>query len=342
MDIDQILDSGDPEAMEALLNSADAIADDDGELLSVELNEQAVDSAAAGAGAGDEATDEDSDSEGQDAEGDQEELPAAAEGAAEDEAPRFILSKDGKHQIPYEVLETTRSRVTEYKTLAEQHAAEKTELEKQLAQTKQLLELRSDQLKSNAIDPRELPEAMAFDDAKLKAIEEEYGELGVQQVALIRQLQHLQQQVTQTASQRATEPTANPVETAIAGNQDLNTWRDSDPDRWDFAVSVDNKLRDDPNFKDMALNERFAEAVRRTKAAFGDAIPADAQAKANAVIDAATPTTPRSLTDVSASAPDSEKSLIERLADQGVDDIAAAMEGMTDAQIDALLEQGIY
>lgn len=314
MNIDEILESGDPEAMAALLDSADAT--DDGEL-SVTLDEPAVDPRVSA-----------------DAEAD----APVTQTPAEDSAPRVILSKDGKHQIPYEVLENSRSQVSEYRTQAEQHAAEAATLKAQLEETTRLLTVRSDQLKANAIDPKHLPEAMKFSDEKLQQIEEEYGELGETQVALIRQLQAMQANMSQ--SQSTAPAQQDPTETAIQGNPDLTHWRSQDPDRFDFAVSVDNKLRQDPNFADKSLSERFAEVTRRTKAAFGDPAGQDAQHAAQAVINAATPTTPRSLTDVSASSLETEKPLIARLAEQGVDDIALAMQGMTDAQIDALLEQG--
>ena len=332
MNIDEILESGDPEAMEALLDQMSTVEDSEGALLSVEHDEQVEEKSVA------------TDAKSDDTPAAVDEQKAAPKAEEEPTSPSDVLmSKDGKHQIPYSVLENARTQAQEFRTQAEQFAAEKTALETQLAENQRLLDLRSTQLSTNNIAPKELPENVKYSEEQLAALEEEYGELGALQVANYRQLQAMQARQQPAAEHNPAPSTADPVETAIQANTDLSAWRSSDPDRFDFAVSVDNTLKGDPNFATKSMGERFAEVARRTKAAFGDPLtPVDAQAKANAAIEAATPTTPSSLSDVGASTPDAEKTLVQRLAEQNPDDLMASMEGMTDDQIDALLAQSIY
>ncbi|EAQ6132246.1 hypothetical protein AXA88_26965 [Salmonella enterica] len=130
---------------------------------------------------------------------------------------------------------------------------------------------------------------------------------------------------------------------------DLKTWQQSDPDRFSLAVHLDEKLQNDPAWKDKPLTERFAEVARRTRAAYGE-VPqepvveedksqkvlteaADKVAKAEAAA-----SVPDSPSDVGNSAPLAQDKF-EQLLGASYADAEAVMSGMSDADIDAILEK---
>lgn len=55
------------------------------------------------------------------------------------------------------------------------------------------------------------------------------------------------------------------VNAAVARNVDLSYWQKNDPRIFDEAVTVDEKLRDDPKYSGVSLDDRFVEVVRIVK-----------------------------------------------------------------------------
>ncbi|MBM7455178.1 hypothetical protein HNR62_001038 [Oceanisphaera litoralis] len=234
---------------------------------------------------------------------------------------RGIASKNGQHIIPYEVLEAERAEARRLREEVEQMRAASAERDKLQA----LLE-------KNGI-------AAESDELTMEQIEqlaEDYPDVGKALVGIARKLQTMEQ---------AAAPAANPVLDALDAVPDLKAWQDGDPDRFTFAITVDDQLKSDPAFADKPLAERFAEAARRTRAAFGDAVaPARAETKADAKAEPQAKDVdliPRSPSQVGQTV-QSPTSQAERYQAMSQEQLMAEMSSMTPAQIEALLsEQGL-
>ncbi|HIB2463431.1 TPA: hypothetical protein ACWRBY_005115, partial [Escherichia coli] len=187
-----------------------------------------------------------------------------------------VLTRDGKHVIPYEVLEAERSG----KQRAEQEAAL---LRGQIAEEKRLVELLTSQIHQAGMKPTPLPENEKISDEQIARIREMYPEIGDAVASLIRKNNYLQsrvQQSTQQAEGNGGED-LSPVLDAMNAVPVLKTWQESDPDRFSVAVSIDGKLQNDPAWKDKTLTERFAEVARRTQVAFGEVSESSADNQAD-------------------------------------------------------------
>ena len=175
------------------------------------------------------------------------------EGVAEPE--KVILAKSGQHTIPYEVLEQARN--------------EAKQLREQLAQSQQA-QAERDKLQAlmekHGINPDVDPDDISQEE--LEQLAQDYPDLGKSIAAIARKLQKLEPQV----APQQVQPTLNPVQAALQAVPDLVSWREKDQDRFDFAIIVDEKLQADPAWQGKSLDERFAEAARRTKLAFGDEV----------------------------------------------------------------------
>lgn len=253
----------------------------------------------------------------------------AAEVNAEPEGRAPIAGKSGQSTIPYAVLESTRAERNQLRAKVQ-------ELESKNQKVNQFLQ-------SKGIDLSEMTEAQAE-----SLTPEEIAQLTELDPVLGKAMRVLANSIERAPQPAA--PASNPVDDAVNRNADLSKWINSDPDRWEFAKSVDNKLMNDPNFKSLSLDERFAEAVRRTKVAFGDVtepvVPPKKetptvtekaeQIAAQKVAEATQAAVPRSLTNIGAT-PSAERPLAERLAEMSPDEISVAMQTMTQDQIDQVL-----
>lgn len=233
----------------------------------------------------------------------------------QDKPTKGVASKNGQHIIPYEVLEAERAEAKRLREEVEQLRAAQAERDKLQA----LLE-------KNGI-------AADSDELTMEQIEqlaEDYPDVGKALVGIARKLQAMEQKP---------EPAANPVLEALDAVPDLKQWQAADPDRFTFAVTIDDRLKEDPAFKDKPLAERFAEAARRTRAAFGDEVPAAKPAPKPEPKDVdAVPRSPGDLGQ-SVRAPTSQA---ERYQAMSQEQLMAEMSTMTPAQIEALLsEQGL-
>lgn len=367
-ELEALLESGDEEAVEALLSgkpvspAATSEPDDGGK-----QQEQAAttdeDSELAALIAQDE-DDADPDKQEPTAKQDEKEngtpSDADAEGEGEPGQRKVVKSKDGTHEIPYEVLEATRKQLREEREARE---ADRLERERLQAETAQLKELESvnqklrEQLESNNIKPGDLPDEIDMSPERIAQLKDDYGELGDVIEAMLNQNRQLRDQIT-TKGDTPAAPAANPeaeaaaaVDAAIGRNADLAAWgqRDAngdvaDPDRWTYAVNQDIQLREDPAFKGKSYDERFAEVARRTRAAFGDPEPGQQKESEQSLADKAAARIkeaeskqhPQTLSDVGRPAV-TEKSLSEQFEDMEEGEMLARMEGMTPEQIDNLI-----
>ncbi|WP_043129236.1 hypothetical protein [Aeromonas media] len=243
------------------------------------------------------------------------------EGATEPE--KVILAKSGQHTIPYEVLEQSRNEV---KVLREQLAAS----QQAQAERDKLQAL----MEKHGINPDVDPDDISQEE--LEQLAQDYPDLGKSIAAIARKLQKLEPQV----APQQVQPTLNPVQAALQAVPDLVSWREKDQDRFDFAIIVDEKLQVDPAWQGKSLDERFAEAARRTKLAFGDEVipPAKVPGKGAEKPADFIPSSPSALGQTHHAAPTG----VERFGAMSQTELIGEMGAMTDAQMEALLEQAGY
>ena len=243
------------------------------------------------------------------------------EGVAEPE--KVILAKSGQHTIPYEVLEQARN--------------EAKQLREQLAQSQQA-QAERDKLQAlmekHGINPDVDPDDISQEE--LEQLAQDYPDLGKSIAAIARKLQKLEPQV----APQQVQPTLNPVQAALQAVPDLVSWREKDQDRFDFAIIVDEKLQADPAWQGKSLDERFAEAARRTKLAFGDEVTPPTKAPGKGAEKPADfiPSSPSALGQTHHAAPTG----VERFGAMSQTELIGEMGAMTDAQMEALLEQAGY
>ncbi|MGS3139369.1 hypothetical protein ACB316_14255 [Aeromonas sanarellii] len=240
------------------------------------------------------------------------------EGVAEPE--KVILAKSGQHTIPYEVLEQARN---EAKQLREQLAQSQ---QAQAERDKLAAVLEQNGIELDTSDPD------SIDVAAIEELAQDYPDLGKPLAAIARKLQKLEQPA---------QPAINPVQAALQAVPDLVSWREKDQDRFDFAIIVDEKLQADPAWQGKSLNERFAEAARRTKLAFGDEVqapPAKVPGKGAEKPADFIPSSPSALGQTHHAAPTG----VERYGAMSQAELIGEMGAMTDAQMEALLEQAGY
>ena len=236
------------------------------------------------------------------------------EGVAEPE--KVILAKSGQHTIPYEVLEQARN---EAKQLREQLAQSQ---QAQAERDKLAAVLEQNGIELDTSDPD------SIDVAAIEELAQDYPDLGKPLAAIARKLQKLEQPA---------QPAINPVQAALQAVPDLVSWREKDQDRFDFAIIVDEKLQADPAWQGKSLDERFAEAARRTKLAFGDEVTPPTKAPGKEAEKPADfiPSSPSALGQTHHAAPTG----VERFGAMSQAELIGEMGAMTDTQMDALLEQ---
>ena len=239
------------------------------------------------------------------------------EGVAEPE--KVILAKSGQHTIPYEVLEQARN---EAKQLREQLAQSQ---QAQAERDKLAAVLEQNGIELDTSDPD------SIDVAAIEELAQDYPDLGKPLAAIARKLQKLEQPA---------QPAINLVQAALQAVPDLVSWREKDQDRFDFAIIVDEKLQADPAWQGKSLDERFAEAARRTKLTFGDEVipPAKVPDKGAEKPADFIPSSPSALGQTHHAAPTG----VERFGTMSQTELIGEMGAMTDAQMEALLEQAGY
>ncbi|UNK25266.1 hypothetical protein [Yersinia intermedia] len=273
---------------------------------------------------------------------------AIAEGT---EKPKGILSKDGQHVIPYDVLVAER---TEKQRLMGTNQQTETEL----AEAKRQLAALTRQINSAGMQPVPLPEKAQITPEQINDIRDDFPGMAAMFDTLVQKIDYLQQG---QPAQATNQPSGNPVADAMNAVPDLKSWQDQDPDRFTLAVHIDTNLQNDPAWKDKSLTERFAEVAKRTKAAYGESVEpvqqeqattttttaatqttADVQRIAAEKLAAATAATqvPGSPSDLGVTTTHTASPL-EQAANASPDQLQAMFAGMTDAQIEALLDQAI-
>lgn len=231
---------------------------------------------------------------------------------------RVVLSKDGKHAIPYEVLERERN---DRKALAEQVA----QLQAAAAERDKLTQV----LAKHGIDPTADPDAISLE--KIEQLEQDYPDIGQVISGMAKQIEQLK--ATPVAAHA--NPAVDQVQTAINAVPDLAAWQQGDPDRFTFAVDVDSRLQSDPAWKYKPMTERFAEVAKRTRAAFGDQVQQPAAQQPKPV--EAKPSLPASPSEIGQTVQHTSKA--QQLGAMTNEQLMSEMSGMTPDQIEQLLSE---
>ncbi|ACR69183.1 hypothetical protein AAGU66_08665 [Edwardsiella ictaluri] len=259
--------------------------------------------------------------------------------AVTDPAAKVVLGKDGVHHIPYDVLQAAREQARRSAQSAQSAAEENAAL-------KRTLTLLQQQVSRAGMQPATLPEETQISTEQLDKVRADFPELAEMFEQVVNQVNYLNARAKPSPSEDGGG--INPVLEAIARNPDLAQWFDSDIDRRDFAITVDERLKTDPAWQDKTLDARFAEAARRTKVAFGDpdvavgATSAESlkkQAEEKLAAAAATPSVPSSPSDVGQPVTQSPQSVLDKAANASDGELLAMMAGMSESQIEALLSQ---
>jgi len=266
-----------------------------------------------------------------------------------------LLSKDGKHEIPYEVLETTRKRTVELQEQLAEERRLREEAQTKLDKNTRQAELLSKQLQEAGIDPSQLPEDMQLTPELLAAISNDYGDLG----KAVAYLASKQNAINTPAKEKpASEPEAKQL------NQEFKAYYDSNPklqeimdkegsDEFDTLDHFFNKIKVSPDFKDKPLSAQLDEAMARTMRVFGTdtttatetdkAATADAESKAkliaeeklNAVRAAATPASPSEVGIAETSKPKA----IDRARAANGQDLLNIMAELSPSELEALFDE---
>ena len=196
----------------------------------------------------------------------------AAEDTEEEteDAPEGVLSKDGKHVIPYWRLADAEARAREAADKAEQ-------LEQQLAERlkgqdsdnqDELPEINADEIESQLEDFPELKQAFHATNARIE-------QLTAALTALNSRSQQLEAE-QQARAQNDQQVVQQDIDAAIAATPKLaylqRTGEDgqmADPAAWDRSVKIDEMLRGQPEWEGRPFADRFAKVVDVYEALYG-------------------------------------------------------------------------
>lgn len=221
------------------------------------------------------------------------EAPAVAEKTDEPKVDG-VLTKDGKHVIPYDVLDAARKT-------AREEAARRAELEK----SNQALVQQIEALKQGKPQDPAAQQPKKFSQERIDAVRDDFpemAELMESQNLLAEQLEQAKAQAPVVQGEQVD------VQAFIDQRPALAKWQASGGLLWQEAVRIDEGLQNNPAWAGKPLEERFAEVERLVAEQAG--IPIQAPVAAPATQQATKPIPEKvkpapspSLTDFNGSAP---------------------------------------
>jgi hypothetical protein len=258
--------------------------------------------------------------------------------------PEGVATKDGKHIIPFEVLEKERTRTAELQRVAQEQAAQIEALKAKAA---------------GAPEPgKPQPngeEVLVLSEEELAELEKELPALGKlfrAQQAQLHQLGSTVKNLSDERQEREAESARSVqvnVQDAIDANPKLAYLQAQAPDVFGRAVRFDQTLSADPDWAGKSLQDRFAQVVKLYEATYGEVkLPGSADPEqpkpsqselakvAEAKLAAAAPGSPKSMSDIPGGSipPTDELARIESLTTA---ELGAMFENMTQEQQDAYL-----
>lgn len=243
-----------------------------------------------------------------------------------------ILSKNGKHVIPYDVLEAERQQKMEAQRTADQLKAEIERLKQNPAGS-----TTQDSLSVfNGMSEEELSELQEYFPAQYEAIKS-------QQAALLEANKKLSTFEQQEAAKRADleAEAAKTAQQEIDNNPLLSHWQRNNPEIFRECCEMDDKIRSNPANAELSLTERFDRVAKYMATVYGNPIAGMGERSQQPgtktpAKEAADPMPLYSLSDLpTGEAP--EASERQRLEDADPTEIANRLMGMSEDQRAAFL-----
>lgn len=268
-----------------------------------------------------------------------------SKGDAIDPSKAEVRTKDGKHSIPYSVLQRARDEATAAQQLAQQERSTREALEAQIAELQQ----RNTETAEQAAARNAPAVAEIIDAERLEALREEAPELAGMLEALAKTAQAAEaraaaaertaQEAQQREQSRAAAGARSQVEEAIANSPKLLWTRSEKPEVYNRIVDYDNFLRASDEGRSLDLPGRLAKAISMYEAVNGAIeVPGSARPGPKKTTKTAEPEfrLPSTLSDMpGGSAP--ARSDSEQIGDLSGMDLVQMMSKMTEAEQQSFL-----
>lgn len=261
-----------------------------------------------------------------------------------------IIAKNGKHEIPYGVLESTRTKTKEATTALEQERLLRQEAEGKLTKNDRKAELLTKQLADAGIDPEQLPEDIEITPELIESLGE-YGDLGKVLKAVIAKQGNAKEekQGADTDSQIASDATPDPryddYKAYVAKNPEFQAIMDKEgSDEQATLEHFYTQVTKSSAFKDKPLAEQLDEVMVRTNRSFGKEQPAAktddetlaiAQQKVQEAKDTATPASPSEVGNVESG----KGNALERARAATGAELLKIMEELTPTELETLIDE---
>ena len=213
--------------------------------------------------------------------------------SAPQDKPQGVQAKDGKHVIPYAVLERER----------DQRARAEAALRQLTAEREALLQQKGGSGGTGGAGDEAGQGTLSDED--IQQLEDDFPSLAKVFKAQREDNQRLKAQLDSLAMQadllqnKEAVAAQDEIEAAINAHPELVAWQaaanraeNPDPTMWNRVADMDEVLKKDPAFKDASLTERFEKAVASVKAIYGDGKAASAASTGATNASAATEQTP--------------------------------------------------
>jgi hypothetical protein len=190
------------------------------------------------------------------------EAAPATTGKEGESAPAVLLSKDGKHQIPYSVLQSEREA---------RRAAESV-----VEQMRQRLDALEQQAKGGQAAPADAAPESVLSEEDVAQIESDFpaiGKLLKGMAAKVGELTERLESVRQSEINRRqgeANRASTTVQEAIDNSGPLSYWQQKDPEMFQVATNFDNQIKADPRNRGLTLDQRFERVVKAVEAVYGE------------------------------------------------------------------------
>lgn len=258
-----------------------------------------------------------------------------------------IISKDGKHEIPYGVLESARTKAKEASSALEQERLLREEAEGRISKNDRQAAVLKKQLEAAGIDPEQLPEDIEITPELMDSLDE-YGDIGKVLKALVAKQGTAKEvkQEKEPESKATPDPRYDEYAAYVAKHPEVKAIMDSEgSDEQETLEHFYSQVTKSPAFKDKPLSEQLDEAMARTNRVMGkepeqatnseDENKAIAQEKVKEAKAKATPASPSEVGVV-----DSGKgSALARARAATGNELLSIMDELTQEELDALLDE---
>lgn len=200
------------------------------------------------------------------------ETPPAKEAEKLEDANSVVKSKDGKHDIPYAVLDAERRGRQEAEKKATDQQAE-------IERLQALIDAAGKTPPKGAKEePPPVDEVEVMSEEDIAEVEKDFPAVAKTMRAQAKQMADMQQLLRNVAqsegNRRQSEATTakSTVQLAIDANPKLAFLQAKDPEAWTQAVEFDKALRTNPRNKSLEMKDRFAKVVGMYESAFGEIV----------------------------------------------------------------------